>query len=101
MMKDARVMTIDLPKGFLASSKALTFKGSSREEVYLSACGHAQAGAWIERTLRSYKYRSRPPSEGRMIKRCMRLVCYGSSLVEPQKPCLLELHLRICWTPLK
>ena len=101
MMVDRRAMDIGELKTLLASSDVLTFKGSSREEIYLSACGHAQAGAWIEHTLRSYKYRSRPRSEGRMIKRCMRLVCYGPSLVESQKPCLLELHLRICWTTLK
>jgi len=44
------VKDIDELKAFLASSDVLTFKGSSREETY----------AWIEHTLRSYKYRSRP-----------------------------------------
>jgi len=54
MMTDARVMSIDELKAFLASIDVLTFKGSSREEIY----------AWIEQTLCSYNYdyRSRPRS---------------------------------------
>ena len=48
MMTDKRVMNIGELKALLASSDVLTFKGSSREEIY----------AWIERTLRSYKYSS-------------------------------------------
>jgi hypothetical protein len=51
MMTDARVMSIDELKAFLASSNVLTFKGSSREETY----------SWIERTLGTYSYFSRPP----------------------------------------
>jgi len=33
MMTDARVMSIDDLKAFLASSDVLTFKGNSREET--------------------------------------------------------------------
>lgn len=40
MMTDARVMSIDELKAFLASSYVFTFKGNSQEEIY----------AWIERT---------------------------------------------------
>ena len=50
MMIDKRVMDIDELEVFLASSEVFTFKGTSREEIY----------AWIEHTLRSYDYRSRP-----------------------------------------
>jgi len=58
MMTDARVMSIDELKAFLASSDVLTFKGSSREETY----------GWIERTLRTYSYFSRPRSEKGLIR---------------------------------
>ena len=34
MMTDARVMSIDELKAFLASSDVSTFKGNSREETY-------------------------------------------------------------------
>jgi predicted HicB family RNase H-like nuclease len=58
MMTDARVMSTDELKTFLASSDVLTFTGNSREETY----------AWIERALRTYSYFSRPRSEkGRAI----------------------------------
>ena len=42
--------SIDELKAFVASSDVMTFKGNSREETY----------AWIERTLRTYSYFSRP-----------------------------------------
>ena len=57
-MADRRVMDIGELKALLASSGVLTFKGSSRQEIY----------AWIERTLRSYKYRSRPRSEKGLLR---------------------------------
>ena len=59
MMTDARVMSIDELKAFLASSDALTFKGNPREEIY----------AWIERTLRSYSYQSHPRLEKGLLRR--------------------------------
>ena len=62
MMTDNRVMNIAELKALLASSGVLTFKGSSREEIY----------AWIERTLRSYHYRSRPRLEKGVLRRYMR-----------------------------
>ena len=62
MMVDRRVMDIGELKAFLASSDVLTFKGSSREETY----------AWIERTLHSYKYRSRPRLEKGVLRQYMR-----------------------------
>jgi len=54
MMVDRRVMDIGELKALFASIDVLTFKGSSREEIY----------AWIEQTLCSYNYdcRSRPRS---------------------------------------
>lgn len=61
MMTDARVMSIDELKAFLSSSDVLTFKGNSREETY----------AWIERTLRTYSYFSRPRSEKGLIRSYM------------------------------
>ena len=64
MMVDKRVMDIDELKALLASSSVLTFKGNSREETY----------AWIERTLRSYNYRSRPRSEKGVLRRYMRKI---------------------------
>ena len=61
MMTDARVMSIDELKAFLSSSDVLTFKGNSREETY----------GWIERTLRTYSYFSRPRSEKGLIRSYM------------------------------
>ena len=62
MMTDARVMSINELKAFLASSEVFTFKGTSREEIY----------AWIEHTLRSYNYRYRPRWEKGVLRRYMR-----------------------------
>jgi len=64
MMVDRRVMDIGELKAFLASSDVLTFKGNSREEIY----------AWIELTLRSYKYRSRPRSEKGVLRQYMQKI---------------------------
>ena len=64
MMTDKRVMSIDELKAFLASSDVFTFKGSSREEIY----------AWIEHTLRSYNYRSRPRSEKGVLRQYMQKI---------------------------
>jgi len=64
MMTDARVMSIDELKAFLASSDVLTFKGNSREETY----------RWIERTLRTYSYCSRPRSEKGLIRSYMQKI---------------------------
>ena len=67
MMTDARVMSIDELKAFLASSDVLTFKGNSREETYV----------WIERTLRTlrtYRYLSRPRSEKGLIRSYMQKI---------------------------
>ena len=64
MMTDARVMSIDELKAFLASSNVLTFKGNSRGETY----------AWIERTLRTYIYFSSPPSEKGPIRSYMQKI---------------------------
>jgi hypothetical protein len=58
MMTDARAMSMDELKAFLVSSDVLTFKGNSRQETY----------AWTERTLRSYRYSSRPRSEKGLIR---------------------------------
>ena len=64
MLTDARVMSIDELKAFLASSNVLTFKGNSREETY----------AWIERTLCTYEYLSRPRSENALIRSYMQKI---------------------------
>jgi len=63
-MTDARVMSIDELKAFLASSNVLTFKGDSREETY----------GWIERVLRTYRYFSRPRSEKGLIRSYMQKI---------------------------
>jgi len=59
MMTDKRVMDIEELQALLASGDLLTFKGSSREEIY----------AWIQYTLRSYNYRSRPRLEKGVLRR--------------------------------
>ena len=64
MMVDRRVMDIGELKALLASSDVLTFKGNSREEIY----------AWIELTLRSYKYRSRPRLEKGVLRQYMQKI---------------------------
>ena len=64
MLTDARMMSIDELKAFLASSDVLTFKGNSREETY----------AWIERTLCTYGYLSRPRSEKGLIRSYMQKI---------------------------
>ncbi len=64
MLTDARRMSIDELKAFLASSNVLTFKGNSREETY----------AWIERTLSTYGYLSRPRSEKGLIRSYMQKI---------------------------
>jgi len=61
MMKDSRVMNADELPAFLNSSRALAFTGSSRAETY----------AWIERTLRSYKFLSRPRLEKGLLRQYM------------------------------
>jgi len=61
MMTDARVMNINELKAFLASSNVPTFKGGSRGETY----------AWIERTLRTYRYLARPRSEKGLLRSYM------------------------------
>lgn len=61
MMTDACVMSIGELKAFLSSSDVLTFKGNSQEETY----------SWIERTLRTYRYFSRPRSEKGLIRSYM------------------------------
>lgn len=62
MMTDNRVMSIEELKALLSSSRVLTFKGNSRQEIY----------AWTERTLRSYHYLSRPRSEKGVLRCYMR-----------------------------
>jgi len=57
-------MSIDELKAFLTSSDVLTFKGNSWEETY----------AWIERTLISYGYLSRPRSEKGLIRAYMQKI---------------------------
>ena len=61
MMTDARVMSIDELKAFLASSDVLTFKGNSREGTY----------AWIEHIMRTYRYCSCPRSEKGLLRSYM------------------------------
>ncbi len=59
MVNDAGVMTMEELATFLESSDAVTFKGRSRKENY----------AWIEGTLRRYKYTSRARAEKGLLRR--------------------------------
>jgi hypothetical protein len=59
MMKDARVMSMEELQVFLNSSGNLKFNGYSRPETY----------AWIEKTLRQYKYLARPRAEKGLLRR--------------------------------
>ena len=58
IMRDSRLMSSDELRSFLRSSEALVFKGSSRTETY----------AWIEKTLRDYKYLSQPRAEKGLLR---------------------------------
>jgi hypothetical protein len=62
MMRDSRLMSSDELRSFLGSSEALTFRGQSRAEAY----------AWIEKTLRQYKYFSRSREEKGLLRRYLR-----------------------------
>jgi len=52
-MSDSRRMTIEELRAFLKSSGTLSFRGKTRRETY----------AWVEKTLRQYKYLSRSRAE--------------------------------------
>ena len=58
MMNDTRVMSIEELQAFLNSSDGLNFSGCSRSEAY----------AWIEKTLRQYKYLARPRAEKGLLR---------------------------------
>jgi len=62
MLTDTRVMGIDELTAFLALRNELTVTRNSREETY----------AWIERTLRTYDYFTRPRSERGLIRSYIR-----------------------------
>jgi len=76
MMTDARVMRIDELKAFLASNGVLVFKENLREEIY----------AWIEHTLRTYSYFSRPRSEKGLIRSYMQKIMGSDFRKRRQKP---------------
>jgi hypothetical protein len=59
MLKDSRPMSSDELRAFLRSSQALGFTGQSREQTY----------AWIENTLRQYRYLCCPRSEKGVLRR--------------------------------
>ena len=58
MMKDARVMSMEKLQFCLNSSDSLKFNGHSRTETY----------AWIEKTLRQYKYLACPRAEKGLLR---------------------------------
>ncbi len=58
MMQDSRQMSSDELRAFLQASRALTFRGRSREKTY----------AWIERTLRRYDFLSRSRAEKGLLR---------------------------------
>ncbi|MCK4246270.1 hypothetical protein KAX14_03450 [Candidatus Bipolaricaulota bacterium] len=62
MMNDTRVMSMEELQVFLRSSRSLKFNGYSRAEAY----------AWIEKTLRQYKYLARPRAEKGLLRRYLR-----------------------------
>jgi len=57
-VSDSRVMTIEELRAFLKSSGTLSFRGKTRQETY----------AWIEKTLRQYKYTSRSRAERGLLQ---------------------------------
>lgn len=59
MVSDSRVMTMEEMAAFLGSSGTLSFRGETREETY----------AWIEKTLRKYRYTARSRAEKRLVRR--------------------------------
>ena len=59
MVSDSRVMTREELAAFLGSSGTLSFRGETREETY----------AWVERTLRRYRYSTRPRAEKGLLRR--------------------------------
>ncbi len=62
MMNDTRVMSMEELQVFLRSSGSLKFNGYSRTEAY----------AWIEKTLRQYKYLARPRAEKGLLRQYLR-----------------------------
>jgi hypothetical protein len=57
-VSDSRVMTIEELAAFLKSSGTLRFRGKTRQETY----------AWVEKTLRQYKYTSRSRAERGLLR---------------------------------
>ncbi len=64
MMNDTRVMSMEELQAFLNSSGGLKFNGYSRTETY----------AWIEKTLRQYKYLARSRMEKGHLRQYLRKV---------------------------
>jgi hypothetical protein len=64
MMTDARVMSMEELQAFLNSSGSLEFNGYSRTETY----------AWIEKTLRQYKYLACSRVEKGLLRQYLRKV---------------------------
>jgi hypothetical protein len=64
MMNDTRVMSMEELQPFLNSSGSLKFNGYSRTETY----------AWIEKTLRQYKYLARSRMEKGHLRQYLRKV---------------------------
>ncbi len=62
MVSDSRVMTIEEMAAFLRSSGTLSSRGETREETY----------AWVEKTLRQYRYISRPRAEKGLLREYLR-----------------------------
>lgn len=58
MVSDSRAMTIEEMAAFLGSSRTLSFRGETREETY----------AWVERTLRQYRYSTRSRTEKGLLR---------------------------------
>ena len=59
MVSDSRVMSMEEMAAFLESSGTLGFRGETRRETY----------AWVERTLRRYRYSSRSRADKGLVRR--------------------------------
>ena len=87
MMNDTRVMSMEELQAFLTSSDGLIFSGCSRPEAY----------AWMEKTLRQYKYLARPRVEKGLLRQYLRKMSgyFLAQLTRPIDQFHSTTHLRV------
>ncbi|HRS13388.1 MAG TPA: hypothetical protein P5259_00010 [Candidatus Bipolaricaulis sp.] len=77
MVSDSRVMTMEEMAAFLVSSETLSFRGETRQETY----------AWVENTLRKYRYTLRSRAEkGRLRRYVGKMTGYSRCAPEAGPP---------------